>query len=177
MYLCVMCVFQLIHTLCHPFNYHPFNKAVSFNVLTFRSSIYDLFWNKNISNSKYNPVFISFLRWWNMLGIIINVMPGEKMNWSLYQKEAIQAVCLVSRVCFGSLLTVTSLQSTELVGDGKSLCDPPDCIARKLAYLMELSAGNVHSVSFRQSTGCTLEPPASLEKNTDAWGTLPEILI
>ena len=86
------------------------------------------------------------------------------MNWSLYPKEAIQAVCLVSRMCFGSFLAVTSLQSTALVGGGESLCDPADCVARRLAHLMELSAGVVRSVSFRHSTDCTLEPPASLEK-------------
>ena len=126
--------------------------------------MYDLSWSKNISNSNYNPIFISFLRWWNMLGKIINVMRGVKMNWSLYPKEAIQAVCLVSRMCFGSFLTVTSLQSTALAGGGESLCDPPDCVARRLAHLMELSAGVVRSVSFRHSTDCTLEPPASLEK-------------
>ena len=126
--------------------------------------MYDLSCSKNVSNSNYNPIFISFLRWWNMLGKIINVMPGVKMNWSLYPKEAIQAVCLVSRMCFGLFLAVTSLQSTALVGGGESLCDPPDCVARRLVHLMELSAGVVHSVSFRHSTDCTLEPPASLKK-------------
>lgn len=163
-FVCYVCVPAYSYH-CPPFNYHhPFNWAVSFSVLTFRSSMYDLSCSKNVSNSNYNPIFISFLRWWNMLGKIINVMPGVKMNWSLYQKEAIQAVCLVSSMCFGSFLAVTSLQSTALVGGGESLCDPPDCVARRLVHLMELSAGVVRSVSFRHSTDCTLEPPASLKK-------------
>ena len=147
---------------------------MSFSVLTFRLSVYDLSWSKNISNSNYNPIFISFLRWWNMLGKIINVMPGVKLNWSPCQKEAIQAVCLVSRMCFGSFLTVTSLQLAELVDGGESLCPPPACVARRLAHLMScLQRLCVVCPSDIALTATTCIP----WKNTDAWGTLPKILI
>lgn len=148
--------------------------------------MYDLSWSKNISNSNYNPIFISFLRWWNMLGKIINVMPGVKTNWSLCQKEAIQAVCLVSRMCFGSFLTVTSLQSAELVGGGESLCPPPACVARRLAHLMSCLqrlcvvcpsdvglCNHLHPLKKYWCLGQTSKDPYLMDMGTVSWFLAP----
>lgn len=55
------------------------------------------------------------------------------MNWNLYQKKAIRAVCLVSRMCFGFLVTITFLRLTEFVG-GK-FCVP----------LQAMLLGNLHT--------------------------------
>lgn len=83
------------------------------------------------------------------------------MNWNLYQRKAIRAVCLVSRICFVSLVTI-QMTVTFLIdwtcGWWRSLCDHSGHVARKLTQLIEVSTRTVHSVSFRQSTSYILEP-------------------
>lgn len=80
----------------------------------------------------------------------------------------------MSRLCFGFLVTVTFLQLTELVGG--DVCMPlPTMLLGNFHTRWELPARTVRRVLWTEHS--TLDSLASLEKNTNAHGTLAKLLV